>query len=132
MSHIVRLTHTHSATPNGVCIQTDMPIEELRKLIHLWQIKLNNEEETMDFAEEEMADILECFGCRKVNNTAIAHYDIDLYMIWECGVQTDNPKVTDDDLVDPEYVNLKALAVMNEVIARTREYYAMKAQSREA
>lgn len=127
MSYVVRLKHTYSTTPKGVCLQTDMPIDKLKKLIHLWQVKLSQEEETMDFSEAEMADILECFGCKKINDTVIAKSEVDLYKIWEYGVQTGNPRVTEDDLLDPEYVNLKALAVMNEVISRTNEYYKRNA-----
>jgi hypothetical protein len=99
---------------------------EIRKLIHIWQVKLYNKEDTMDFAETEIAQILECFGCIRASDDFIEDSTIDLYDLWERGVQINDPSVTDEDLENPRYMNEKALAVMNAVIERTNKYYESK------
>lgn len=111
---IYKLTHEYSEGDSKIYFKTTMKREKLLKLIHAWQLKLAEIDETMGFDEEQMMEILECFGCQRIleSDDFRSYGVLDLYLIWEAV----NIKVTADEMNNPDFNNEKAQKVLDIII----------------
>jgi hypothetical protein len=98
---------------------------ETCKIINVYQIKLCNMCDTMGFTVDEIVEILESFEYQKIETPRSGTYhEVDIYEVWEWGCTTKCPYlVIDEDMTNPKYNNESADKIMNEVYARTMEYY---------
>ena len=120
---VYHVTHTYSDKDRELYIKTLMPFDELRKLIHIWQVKLFDMCDTMDFNECEMVEILETFGVSRISkeDKFTTYYDLDLYLVWEYGAA--HIPLTEEDMTNPKFINDEAIKIMNRVYKETLEYY---------
>ena len=108
-------------------LKSKIVYETLLKLINVWQIRLLNLSETMAFCVDEIVEILESFGCERIENDGSfkSYWNVDIFDVWEAGCSTKCVYFfTDDDANNFNYYyNEKANEIMMRVFNDTNDYY---------
>lgn len=121
---IYRICDTHEEGKE-VWMKSTKRYEETCKIINVYQIKISNMCDTMDFCVDEIVEILETFGYQNIDEPVTdSYWNIDLFEVWERGCSSKCPYlVIEEDLGNPKYNNILADNIMKVVFKRTMEYY---------
>lgn len=118
---VYKLFHTYDKEDLKIYFKTTMSDNHLLKLIKIWQMKLADVVQEYDWGTEDMMELLETFGCVRVEEDSgfISYTEADMYMIWEYA----NTWWSEEEQQLPEFNNPEADKILQRVIHENRELH---------
>lgn len=118
---VYKLFHTYDKEDLKLYFKTTMSDKHLLKLIKIWQMKLSDVVQEYDWGTEDMMELLETFGCVRVEEDSgfKSYTEADMYMIWEYA----NTWWSEEEQQLPEFNNPKADKILQRVIQENRELH---------
>jgi hypothetical protein len=119
---VYKLFHTYENEDLKIYFKTTFSDSHLVKLIKIWQMKLADIVPEYDWGTEEMMELLETFGCKRISESDgfKSYWEANMYLIWEYA----NTWYTDEECADPVFNNPEADKILQKVIQQNREVYA--------
>ncbi|MOA21836.1 hypothetical protein D3C78_1423500 [compost metagenome] len=114
--------HSFEVEDLKLYFKTAMPEEQLFKLIKIWQMKLSDVVQEYDWGTEEMMELLELFGCKRISETDgfRTYREANLYLIWEYA----NTWWSEEEQQKPEFNHPEANRIFEKVIQQNREHHS--------